>query len=422
MAISMLSLGSPSLGQAIPAASSNPPSTGFQLPSIAGTMSYSLSANETFTTGYYGGTGTDTSTGVNGNLALITASKLDPFSMVFAGGHYFSTSAEPAYSFLNLALSQVINLRRWNFILSDAVGYYPSTPSAGLSGIPGTGDLGVVPGVGPVQVGVDTGQGALTPYSTEVSETASVSASRHLTGKTSLQFSGNYNLLDFTGGSANQGLDSSGEGGSIGLSHAIDHRNTISGNYAYSNYSYQSNQTGFVTQTASLSYHHDFSRLLSMTMSAGPQWSSSSNNSSIGPPIPNSLNAYASVNLSYRARFASYTLSYFHGDNSGGGVLDGARSDSVSFTAARTFARVWRASFTSAYTRTTSLAIQPAGSTAPQTVVTGVQLSRALPHSFSTFASYTLEDQSTATGFDLFSGLFQVASFGLTYSPRPTHF
>jgi len=417
LAMPWLSLGRAALGQAIPVGSASPISTGFLLPRIAGTMSYSLTANETLTTGYYSGGGTDSASGVSGNLAFISSSPRYPISMVFSAGHSFSTSSQPSTSYLDLALSQVVNTRNWNFILSDLVNYLPGTPSTGLSGVPGAGDLGVAP------VGASTGQGVLTGYSTRVSNTANGSAVRHLTGKTSLSFTGNYSLLTFLGNSPNNGLDSTSYGASIGLNHRIDGRNSFGGTYSYANTSYGAAQPAFDSQTASMNYSRQLTRLLSMTVAAGPQWSSSSSNSSASAPaIPTSINAYATFSLSYIGRFTHYSLSYFHGDNNGFGVVEGARSDSASFTASRSFGRVWNTSFTSAYSHTTSLAAVAAGTFSPQTLVDGVQISRALPHSLSAYASYTLEDQTSATGFDLFSGLFQVTSFGLTYAPRSARF
>jgi hypothetical protein len=54
------------------------------------------------------------------------------------------------------------------------------------------------------------------------------------------------------------------------------------------------------------------------------------------------------------------------------------------------------------------------------TTVAGVQVSRALARSLSAYASYTLQNQSnqgTAAAVDLFSGLSDVAGFGITFSP-----
>jgi hypothetical protein len=420
----LLLIGPPAFSQALPAAEASPISTGFELPRVEGSLRYSVSAFESISDGYFGGSGVNYATGVNGDLAYISNSKLDPFSMVFTGGRSWATSGEPSTNFLNLALSQVVKTRNWNFVLSDSVNYLPQTPSTGLSGIPGTGDLGVPP----VQVGDSFGQGVLTGFATRVSNITDLSVDRALTGKTSLDLSGSYSIIRFVQDSSNDGENSDGESGTIGLTHRYDVRNSLGGDYSYMQDSYGANQPGFVTQTASMRYMHEFSRKLSMNVMAGPQWLSSTNaaqSTSAIPAIPTSINVYGNAALNYSAQFANFSLSYSRGANSGFGVVAGAHADSVNFLASRTFARVWNCAFIATYARTTSLAqVGGNASFSSQTAVSAVQISRALVRNLSAYASYTLEDQSTpnsAAATNAFSGFFQVASFGLTYSPNLIH-
>src|SRR5947208_962 len=82
-------------------------------------------------------------------------------------------------------------------VVSDSVSYLPSTPTVGLSGVPGTGDVGIAP----VQIGIDNGLGLLTPYSTRLNNSASASLSRRLTARTSAYAGGNYSTLRFVGSS-----------------------------------------------------------------------------------------------------------------------------------------------------------------------------------------------------------------------------
>jgi hypothetical protein len=405
----------PASGQALPAAEASPVSTGFELPRTAGTMQYSIGANETISSGYYSSSGVYSSTGLNGNLALISASKSDPFSMVFSGGRSWSTSGQPSNFYLNLALSQVIDTPKWNFILSDSVSYLPETASGGLSGIPGTGDLGVPP----VQVGDEFGQGVLTGYSTRVANISALSVQRRLTGATSLQLSGSYSILRFVGNSANNGIDNDSVSGVIGLNHRLDARTNIGGSYAYSQFNY-GNQPGFNSQTASMNYSRQLTRRLLFSAAAGPQWS----NTGTGPNPSINVNLFANVSLSYSTNFANFSLAYSRGNNSGSGVIQGANSDNASASASRTFDRVWNGAVNVAYTHTSSLQTS-APSFSSQTAITGVQLSRGIARSFSVYASYTLEHQSTsgaAAGVNAYTGTFQTASFGLTYAPNSIHF
>jgi len=410
--------------QALPAAEATPISTGFTLPHAAGSLTYAVSASESIATNNYGNSGTSAYTNLSGDLAFITNSQRDPFSLVFSGGRSWTTSSQSSYSFLNLAMSQVLNLRRWNFVLSDSVSYLPGTAAAGLSGVAGVGDLGA----GSINTGVDTGQGVLTGYSTRVSNSSSLSIQRQITGKTSIYAAGSYSITHFLSDSAssgdNPGLDSEGETASLGLSHRIDERNSIGAGYAYSRSDYIGNnygisEPGFSSQTVTGQYSHQFSRKLGFSASAGPEWTRPDTSGSA-----TSTSLFVDLSATYASQFARSTLSYTRSTNSGFGVVGGSLSDSINFSTSRTFNRVWLCSANAAYTRTQNL---PSFDSAPFTIYTelaGGQVSRALGRSFSTYLSYTIENQSnqgTAPAIDLFNGLTQVVAFGLTYSPSAFH-
>jgi hypothetical protein len=418
------------LAQALPAASASPISTGFALPSAAGTLQYAVSASESISSNNFGSSGVSDFSNLSGDLAFITGNQLNPFSTIFSGGRAWSSSGQSSYYFLNLSLNQVIRAKRWTYVVSDSVNYLPQTPSTGLSGVPGVGDLGVNPaqtGVNPAPVAsVNPGQGVLTGFSTRVANSSTLSVERQLTGKTSLQAAGSYALTRFLSDAttSSPGLDSDSESGNFTLDHRIDARNSLDGNFTYSHNNFTGNNSGipepsFSSQTASLQYTRQLTRKLVASLAAGPQWTS--NDSPSGTPM---LSLYANVSAGYTGEFSRAMLAYSRSSNSGYGVVGGAISDSVSFSTSRTFDRVWFCALSSAYTRTTEL---PAAGSLPftfHTTVTSVQMSRAIARSFSAYASYTLEDQSNqgaAVAVDLYSGLSNVAGFGLTYSPAALH-
>jgi hypothetical protein len=434
--------------QALPATS--PISTGFSLPSAAGTMQYALSASQSVTSNYLGNSGVASFTNLTGDLAFITSSSRDPFGAVFTGGRSWSTSNQPSYNYLNLSLSQAVNTHRWVFSLSDAVNYMPQTASTGLSGIPGAGDLGVTPvptgvtpaptsanpvptgptpgqpGPTPAPTSANPGQGVLSGYSTRVANTSSLSLQRQLTGKTSFNASGSYSLIRFLNNSGSStvpgsaGLDSDGDSASAGLSHRIDARNSLAGNFTYARNTYSGSgpgirQPAFSSRTASLQYTHQFTRKLSTSLAAGPQWTGIDS-----PGLTPALSLFANLSASYTGEFSHASVAYSRSTNSGFGVVGGAISDSATFSAGRVVDRVWLVALTAAYTQTSDL---PSAVTLPftfHTTVAGVQVSRALARTLSAYASYTLQKQSnqgTAAAVDLFSGLSNVAGFGLTFSP-----
>lgn len=418
LAVLLMTVAPASFGQALPAAEASPISTGFELPTAAGTLNYAVSAGETLSWGYYTGASMVESTNLSGDLGYISNSKRDPTSAVLAGGYSWG-SENLSYGFMSLGLSQVISAGRWSMVLSDSLSYMPGTTTVGLTGIAGVGDLGVTP----VQVGPPTGQGILTQFSNRIANTASLSISHPITGKTSFDASGSYSINRFlttTSGSAtNAGLDSDSENGGGGISHQFNTRTSLAGNYAYSAFSFPGNNLGlsvesFNSQTASLEVSHRFTRKLNVNASAGPQWTTVNG--------VTSLSAYADVGLSYAAKFTTMSLTFVRTTNVGSGVIGGAIADSVLFSAQRTFDRVWNCAFTSSYTHSSSLT----GALSFDSTLAGAQVSRAFAHSLSGYASYTLENQSsqgpTSTAVDVFNGFSQVLGFGLTYAPMSMHF
>lgn len=410
-------------GQALPAAQASPISTGFELPMTAGTLQYAVSASESLDWGYYSNnSGATEGTNLTGDLGYISNSKRDPFGAVIAGGHSWGSNG-PSFSFVSLGLSQTLSAGRWTFLISDSVAYLPGTSTTGLAGVPGVGDLGLTP----VPVGPDTGQGILTNYSNSISNATSATISRPITGKTFFNAAGSYAIFRYVSGSGDAsgaGLDSDSVTGQGGISHRYSVRNTLGGNYAYSYFSYPGYNYGiptasFDSQTASLQYIHQFTRKLGLNASSGPEWTT------VGLPGSSpSLSLYADAALAYTGEFSRASLAFVRSTNNGYGVIGGSLSDAVSFSTSRTFVRVWNCAFTSAYTHSSALA-----GVAPytfDTTLAGFQVSRAIGRSFSAFASYTLENQSSkgsATSvIDVFNGFSQVLGFGLTYAPMSIHF
>lgn len=426
LAVLFMPAGNTVFAQALPAAEASPISTGFALPTTLGSLQYAVSASQSLVWGYYGNSGVSAASNLTGDIAYLSDSKKDPFSLVFSGGHSFSESGQGSYSFLNLGFSQVANLGRWNFVLSDSVSYLPGTAIAGLSGVPGTGDLGV----SPVQIAGDTGQGVLTNFSNRVSNVVSGSVQRQLTGKTSMSGSGSYSITRFLSGAvgsasnSSAGLDNGSWTAGGGVSHQIDPRNSFGGNYSYSKSRYPGNNNlgvstpTFVSQTASADYTHQFTRKLTVNAAAGPQWIS------LGSATSGySISLYADIAASYAGKAAGASLAFTRSSNSGYGVTGGAVSNSAFFNVSRTFAVVWRASATSSYARSSNLPLPGVAPFTINTAVEAIQVSRAISRSISGYGSYTLEHQSlpTAPTADLFSGFSHVVSFGLTYSPSSLH-
>ena len=86
-------------------------------------------------------------------------------------------------SYQNLAVSQKLITGKWVLGLSDSVSFLPQSPTVGLSGIAGVGDIGAGPIDGP---GSGPAGGILTYSGSRLSNHLSGSMERLLTGKTSI--------------------------------------------------------------------------------------------------------------------------------------------------------------------------------------------------------------------------------------------
>jgi hypothetical protein len=420
----VLTMGSISYGQAIPAggASMSTNSSGPSLPNLDGIVHYALSASEVVQLGYYGSGNVTASTVLSGDVAYTAKSTVLPFNLLFAGGVILpNQSGQSTSYFTNAAVSQGYVTRHWNFNISDIVSYLPQSPTTGLSGIAGVGDLGALPVTGPV---LGPAGGILSTAGNRVANTLSGGVERQINHDTSISGVGSWSVLHFLD---NNGFDNTNIAGSVALNRRLDARSTVSLDAVYSTFSYgaSSGEPDIETRGINMSYQRVLSRTLSMNVSGGPQWISSSNSTL----IPSSLNASATGNLSYSRRLTSAAVGYIHGVSGGSGVLAGAISDSVNASAGHTYGRKWVASLTMGYSHSAGLTRLVTGTpTAPTNVVYdtifgGAQLTRAISAHFSGYASYTGQNQSNNNALGLqnaLNGTSHTFGIGITYTPRST--
>ncbi len=398
------------------------PGFGFTIPTVNGTLTYALSGSESFETGF--GTGNVAyTTALGGDFAYFSKSEEQPFSLVYAGGYLNSsvpgTSSSSTYQ--SLTLSQVVILKRWIFSAADAFSYLPQSPTTGLSGIAGVGDINVAP----VQPGVGPDQNILTNYGTRIGNGLNGSVSRQITSRTFIDGSASWQILRFLG---NPGIDSTDTSVTVGPSYRIDARNTVDAGGYYSLITYpggapsftSGSNPSFTSEGLNLEYQRMWSRTLSTTVSIGPQLTRESNSLL----IPSQLSVSARLGIQYTRRFTSTTLSYSHGTNSGSGVVEGAISDSVSLGVQHPLGRNWQAAIDGSYSRSSSLSTIGGIHVDFQSIYGGLQVSRKISRPLFGYLSYTAVTQSgndLAATQNAFNGLTHIIAIGLTYSPGAIH-
>jgi hypothetical protein len=254
---------------------------------------------------------------------------------------------------------------------------------------------------------------------------------RQIDHATSISGNGSWSVLHFLNQSANTGaIDNTSISGLVGLNRRLDARSSVSLNAVYSTFTYSStisplNAPDVETRALNLSYQRLLSRTLSVSLSAGPQWVSSSNSTL----IPSNLNVAGTAGLTYSRGLTNASVTYSRGVNGGSGVLPGALSDNVSASLAHTYGRNWVASLNAAYAHTAGLTQLTTGTPgAPtnavfDTVFGGAQVTRRISMHFSGYLSYEAQNQSynfSVPAQNALNGTSQTFGIGITFSPRST--
>ena len=382
-----------------------PTYAGFQLPHVAGSLRYSVTAS-----GFdrFGSTqlGNGLGGGFSGNMGYISRSTAHPFSMVYSGGFGFGDGADSSQIFQSLSASQVLQAKRWTFLISDSVSYLPGTPLVGLSGVAGIGDLGAAP----VQTGVV--EGPQSAYAARVTNTAALSAQRSLTGRTSVTAAGTYGIIRFTAN--NPGLELNSESGTLSLNHVLSPRTNVGGSYFISRTTYPQNSVNFQSQGANAFLSHVWSARLSSSFSGGPVFTTT-------PGTPTRTGVNYSAGLAYIQGINQYSLYASQSLDSGSGVTTESQVQSAGGSVSRRLTRFSNGAVSTGYSRSTTLPslIAPSGSF--DTISASAQVSQSISRVLSAYASYTFSHQTSASSVytvNALQGSSQTLGFGLTYSPR----
>jgi hypothetical protein len=383
-----------------------PAANGPGWPSISGNLHYSLRYSQTAEFGSNLGDW-QTSTAA-ASVDYTNGKERLPFSLTYGGG-YTWTLAGPSDTtglFQHLLLSQGIVGRKWNLLFSDDVSYRPAAPTTGFSGVPGSGDP--IGGSGPAS---PSSQTILTVNAHVVDNVANGEFRDSLDHATTFSAGGNSELLRYPDGN---GLDTTTSTAHAGLSRRLDARNFLSGTYRYSRSSYPGSTFSLATQSGLFGFTHDWTAKISTDVSAGPQWTGSSDKAT----VPASLGVTANAALHYQFRAVTADFNYSRSVNGGAGYLYGAQLDSFGGGFSRTVGRNLTVGLEASYRRTAGL--ESNGVTHAE--YGGAQASRRLGRYFSAFANYTAIDQSSSSALPAtaLSQLMHVVGFGVEYSPRAT--
>ena len=428
----LVAFGVRGFGQAVPTAIANQTPTpagtaGPQISWIDGTVHYALSATQLVQFGFYGAGNVTTTTAISGNVGYANLSQTHPFGLLFAGGVLFGQSGQGVSTYQNIMATQGYIRGKWALQIADSMSFLPQSPTVGISGIAGVGNIGTVPIQGP---SAGPAGGVLTYSGNRISNALSGNIERRFTGKTSISGSSSWSILHFL--DQNAGLDTHSISASVALNHRINLRNSVSVAAVYTTYDtsglnynvpgYTSDKVTYTTKGINLTYTRQLTRSLSMDASAGPQWISSS----AAPIVPDRLNAYVNAGLGYNHQLTNFGLRYTHGVNAGSGAFAGAESDTATASASHNFNRDWAGSASLNFTRTTSLLALNSGGSSNQAITTEygtIQMMHAFTRTISGNASYSIQNQdlnNSQPSSNTFQGISHTISFGVSWTPRST--
>ena len=348
---------------------------------------------------------------LSGNLEYRNSVKGLPFSLTFAGGYSWNLAGISFENgpFENLLISQGIVRHNWKLQVSDNISYRKEAPTTGFSGVPGTGE--------PIGEPIPTppsSQTILTLNTRTVNNIVGGEFERNLNHATALSIGGSSELLRYPDGN---GLDTNGQTAYALLTRRLTARNSLSGQYIFSDYSYPGNNqalaiSSLVTSTALFGYQREWNRQITTNVSIGPQWIQSSNSA----VVPSSTKVSGNAMVDYKSRFGSAALSYRHSTGGGAGFLYGAEVDSVSANFSREFERKITIGLTGGYMLTSALNNQGKFNSKFGAAMATIRLRPSL----TAFANYTASDQSTNYSLptNALTTLWQVIGVGIAYSPR----
>jgi len=374
---------------------------------VSGMLRYDL--RYTQSARFYNGSAGDTQTAaLSGDVTYANSNAAHPTSLTYTGGDMWTISGA-SYGegvFQHLLVSQGYVRRAWSFSLKDDVYYMPQAPSGGFSGIPGIGDL----------PGAPSEQTILTLNTRSVNNTVSPVFTRAINHATSLSVNSSYETLRFPDGN---GLDVDSVMGGAQLTRRLNALNSFSAQYMMTHISYPSYTTLTMgTQSAIFGYQRTWNRRFNTNASAGPQWVQSSESAL----IPSSLGLTVNASASYKSGLTTATLSYTQGASGGSGVSTqiGVHNQVLNAVVSRPYGRNVTISGLGSYIRTKGL--NQAGVTNGEDG--GMSVTRRLGRNYSVYANYMVTRQTTSAVLtaNAVSGISQVISFGIGYTPRERHF
>ena len=372
--------------------------------SVSGTLFYAAQYSQMAS--FYSNGGNSQMTNISGNFGYSTTSQRHPTSISLGAGDSWTISGAEYNSgpYESLALTQGFVGEYWSLQLSDGVSYFKGVPFSE----PNTSSTAP--------------ESVVTLSTTTVNNNTSAECGYKLGASMSLSAGGGWSQIYYPNGG---GINTYGVTANVGLTRRLDARDSLVGQYAYFQYSYASSGIDVYAETVTGGWSRTWSRHVTTSIAAGPQWVSSSDSSL----LPSSTGVSANASISYSTKFGAALLSYAHSLTGGGGYMYGAETDTVTGNFTRQFGHRPQSQISLAlsggYSRSSSLVLQSVPGTINgvlQTKYGTAQAGRHLGRLLSISANYTATDQTDPqASTPVFNGLWQSVSLGIGFTPPQIH-
>lgn len=419
-----------------PPITENPPLSGLDLPGLephAAPLSYlqpgahvseSVDSN---VSGALGGSSVRSITRAFGSLTLQRLWSNYDLALDYIGGvGYYDAKGLGAKLVQALDVNQRIKWKRGQLSLRDNFSYLPE------------GNFGFSYGsLGPSENllgGAFLGGGAFGGLG-QVPRIMNLSAaeiSQSLSPKSAITLTGGYGFMHFTGKDA-QGiayLGSSQVSLQAGYNRTLTPHDQIALVYGYQAFRFSPSAgagTAFHTHVVQVMYGHRISGRMDFLAGAGPQITSLTNFTLLGPLKTNRLSVAGRALLRYRFPKTMLDLAFERYTTSGSGFFAGAQSNVIRVRATRPISRVWSGFVDFGYSHNSRLQPATAGVNARNYGFgfAGLGARRSFGRNFGVFASYQFNelyfDNSFCGGLTPCSRTSQrhIGTVGLDWTPRP---
>ena len=344
-----------------------------------------------------------TTTGFNGfagfRLALNHSSEFSGTELDYLAGGTFSNDTSLGNSVIqSLDFAYSIRRGRWATTFGDSFSYLSAAPF-GFGGIGGLGSLGIGLGNG---VGNSPGflpnfvpdQSIFLNGAGRISNAVIAQEDYALTHRSSLTFSGSYQVLKFVDAGF---ADGDGVSVQAGYNYAMSRKDSIAIAYQFNRFAYFSASPTVMNHAAVFTYARRVTGRLSFQAGAGPQVQVFGG---VIPSVDPQVSWTLQSGLSYELGRTNLSVSYSHFQSAGSGVFLGSETDLTSGTVRRSINRDWNGSVSFGYSKNQPLKqTSAAGVPSVNTWYATGQVNRHFIRFGSLALSYTYSHESSLSGF-----------------------